>query len=81
MTTASPSGIAATPRDTAIYAKHQWKSSMVDLQIYLEIIDRTLYPATMRRIIEMSYIDQPHEYTYDCYNFCQHVAEVVQFLL
>lgn len=82
MTTASPSGIAATPRETAICRRLVPQREAVDWwRAYLEIVDSTFCPTSVRRVVEMLDVDEPNENTDDRDHLCKHVAEIIQLLL
>ena len=67
MTTARPSGIAATPRETAIcILKLEIVHENLSYEIlYLQIVDCALGPSSMSIIVEMLNIDNPYKNTND----------------
>lgn len=92
MTTGSPSGIAATASATAIYRNMNSKREGSALVAepsqagivrvpYLEVVNSSLSPSTMTRIIKVTQIDDPDQQTNNTDDFRQQVSKIVDFLL
>ena len=76
ITTARPSGIAATANATAIL-----NYSLKGTNNRLHVINSAFESSMMGRIIEVAVVDKPNEDTNDSDYSGKHVTEIVQFLL
>src|SRR6266498_5801058 len=81
MTTARPSGMAATPRDTAIYrTRIRTRKFIGVVEPHFQVVDCALCPASMGRIIEMLNVDEPNQNADNRDYFRKHIAKIVELL-
>ena len=73
--------MAATAKATAIYSKREQLATHRKRRANLEVIDSSLGPSTVTRIVEVAHIHEPDEDANDGNDFGEEVSEIVDLLL